>query len=87
MRTTNIRHILEPVADFHVMTKIRPSLRRGSPIDYVKANQRCWIEIRFNSELDPAIFEKAVKGSTVRLAEWKGRFFITAVRLNFFEGE
>ena len=81
MTLTNIRHIVEPVSDFHAATQISPPLRVPRYSEYAKANQRWWIELRFNSEADLAVFEKAVRGSFLRLVELKRKFYLEDPRI------
>ena len=87
MELTNIREISKAPLDVfpftgppHVGGKALP-FRQKHTLDYVKANQRWWVEVRFTSEADVAIFEKALKGSRVRFIEFQGRFFIEDPRL------
>lgn len=57
------------------------AFREEYKLDYVKSNQRWWIEIRFTSEADIAVFQKSVNDSVVRLVEFQERFFIEDSRI------
>jgi hypothetical protein len=73
---TNIRQIAPAVRDLRAKLG-NPSFRRRSPkLNYAKAQQRWWIQVRFNSDIDVAILEKAVAESDIRLVEFLGSFYI-----------
>ena len=55
--------------------------RRAPKLNYAKARLRWWIHVRFNSDLDLMIFEKAVAGSEVRLVELDNNFYIEDPRI------
>jgi len=86
MELTNIRVITKPLGlAVFVGSPIggcySKPYRTRYQLDYVKANQKWWIEVRFGSEADVAIFEKAVHGSCIRLVEFQQRFFIEDSRI------
>jgi hypothetical protein len=77
MRTTNIREIVEPFSNVSFnSTTFGSPIRKPHNLDYVKANQRWWIGVRFDSDADVAMFEKVISESSIRLLEFKGRFFV-----------
>ena len=72
-----IGHVLEPVGrpSGFVCTQAivsRPPSNSGLAV----ARQRWWVEVEFNSEADIMIVEKCLAGSSVRLMELAGRFYI-----------
>ncbi len=80
MELTNIREILEPLPiTFQSQSPTILRSRKASP-KYVKANQRWWLEVQFNSDIDLVLFEKTIAGSPVRLIEFQNRFFIEEPR-------
>lgn len=81
MELTNITNIVPPVAKMHVSASTGAIRRQSNRLSYAKANQRWWIEVLFDSEIDVMIFEKSIKGSTIRLVEFDGRFYIEDPRL------
>jgi len=57
----------------------RYRIRRNPP--YVNASKRWWIELLFNSDLDIAVFEKAVPEAGMRFIEFGSRFFLEDPRI------
>jgi hypothetical protein len=76
MTLTNIREIHEPLPITMQTQTHDPLPRRLATQDYVKANQHWWIEVRFDSDTDIALFEKTIRGSPIRFIEFRSRFFI-----------
>jgi hypothetical protein len=76
MELTNIYQIVPAVRDMRVQTGNSVFRRRAPKLTYAKARQRWWIHVRFNSELDLMILEKAVAGSEIRLVELSGSFYL-----------
>lgn len=76
MELTNIRSIAPPVSDVKITGRLSSFLRHGNTLNYAKANQRWWFEVLFDSELDLMMFGKAIRGSSVRMVELHGKYFI-----------
>jgi hypothetical protein len=76
LETTNIKYIVKPVTNVSVFSTMNRTFRQPKFQEYVKANQRWWVELRFNSEIDLALLEKAVATSPVRLIEFQGSYYI-----------
>ena len=55
--------------------------RQVQKLSYAKARQRWWILLHFNSDIDLMIFEKAVKGSDIRLIELADKFYLEDLRI------
>jgi hypothetical protein len=65
----------------HVQTG-NPVFRRRAPkLNYAKAQQRWWIQVRFNSDVDLMILEKAIAGSEIRLVEFDNGFYLEDPRI------
>jgi len=80
MELTNIRQIVGAVRNIRSMSN-SPFRRTVPKLDYAKARQRWWIELRFNSEIDLMILEKAVTGSGLRINELAGTFYLEDPRI------
>ena len=76
MELTNIRYIVKPVSDPRVYTQTQPPFRHSHKRTYVKASQRWWVELRFHSDIDVAIFEASIQGSGRRLIEFQDTFYL-----------
>jgi hypothetical protein len=81
MELINIRQIVPAVRDVRARTESTGFQRRAPKLDYAKARQRWWIQVRFNSDIDLMIFEKAVGGSEIRLIELKDNFYLEDPRI------
>ena len=76
MELTNIRSIAPPVSAPRVSSSTDTLRRPGNQLNYVKANQKWWVGVRFNSDADVMVFEKSIQGSSIRLVEFEGEFYI-----------
>jgi hypothetical protein len=81
MELTNIRQIVPAVREIRAKTGTAAFQRRAPKLDYAKARQRWWIQVRFNSEIDLMIMEKAVAGSEIRLVELEDNFYLEDPRI------
>ena len=82
MELTNIRSIAPPVSNLQVFSSTNAlPRRRKSRLNYAKANQRWWVGVRFNSEIDVMMFEKTIEGSPISLVEFGGEFYIQDPRI------
>lgn len=81
MELVNIRSIAPPVIAPHASSRSTGLTRRAAKVDYAKARKRWWIGVRFDSEIDLMIFEKATTGSDIRLIELQHKFYIEDPRL------
>jgi hypothetical protein len=81
MQLTNIRQIAPAVRDVRAKTGNTVFPRNAPKLDYAKAQQRWWIQIRFNSDIDLVILEKAVKNSKIRLVEFRETSYIEDPRI------
>jgi hypothetical protein len=55
--------------------------RTAPKLAYAKANQRWWIQIECDLDIDLYIFEKALSGSEIRLIELDERFYVEDPRI------
>lgn len=55
--------------------------RLSQNLDYAKARQRWWIQVRFNSDVDLMILEKAITGSEIRLVQLEDKFYLEDQRI------
>jgi len=81
MDLTNIRRIIPAVRDVRIKAGTSMFQRRAPKLNYAKARQRWWIQVRFNSEIDLMILEKVVRGSEIRLVELEGTFYLEDPRI------
>jgi hypothetical protein len=81
MKLTNIRKIAPAVRDVRAQTGNTAFQRRAPKLDYAKTRQRWWIQLRFNSDIDLMILEKAVAGSEIRLVELENSFYLEDPRI------
>jgi hypothetical protein len=81
MALRNIRRIVPAVRNIRVQVSNSTITRSGPKLNYAKANQRWWIHVEFNSNIDLYIFEKALKDSEVRLVELCSAFYIEDPRI------
>ena len=81
MELTNIRQIVPAVRDVRAKTGNSTFQRRAPKLEYAKARQRWWIQVRFNSDIDLMNFEKAITGSEIRLVELKDNFYVEDPRI------
>jgi hypothetical protein len=80
----NYRNIPEPLGEIRVRVTLGRPPRFSRPFDYVKTDHSFMVELVFNSDLDLAMFEKVIQGSTLRFYEYPGspsRIFVTDDRL------
>jgi hypothetical protein len=77
----NIKYIVQPVRNPRVKVSTNVFTRRAPKLNYAKANQRWWIQIDCNSDIDLYILEKALKGSEIRLVELEEKFYIEDPRI------
>ena len=81
MKLTNIRYIVPAVENIRARTSSSGFQRTAPKLSYAKANQRWWIKLRFTSDIDLIILEKAVTGSEIRLVELDGSFYLEDRRI------
>ena len=81
----NVPNIGLPASDFNVQLTINPPIRTPNRLNYVKVNQRWWIEVKLRSQVDVAIAENALHGSPIRFIDFKSRYFLEdpSIRNNF----
>lgn len=81
------RGIPLPVNDVRVTIQVKPPVRLGRSVSYVKTKKRWLVELRFNSDIDLAICEQFLRDTTIRLVECRepedreGRFFLIESRI------
>lgn len=79
----NYRGIPQPISDPFVRVELKPPIRLSRSLNYIKTDKRYLAELRFHSDVDLALFEKFVLGSSIRLIEYRAdsenqsRLFVT----------
>ena len=76
MERTKVRNIVLPIVDPRVSVSTPPLVWPRNRLSYVNAKQRWWVCVRFGSDADALIFKKVIEGSSIRLVEFEGNFYI-----------
>jgi hypothetical protein len=78
----NIKYVVPAVR--HPRAKVNTSVfqRTAPKLAYAKANQRWWIQIECDVDIDLYIFEKALSGSEIRFIELEDRFYVEDPRIS-----
>jgi hypothetical protein len=81
MALQNIKYIVPALRNFRAKTNSTAFVRRAFKLNYAKANQRWWIHVECDSDIDLYILEKALSGSEIRLVELENKFYVEDPRI------
>jgi len=87
MDAENFRRIPLPPPEIQVRMQAHPPVRQSKSRDYIKADKPFLIELSFWRDIDLALFERFIKDTPLRIAEYRGgqegpsRIFIVDSRI------
>ncbi len=81
MGLQNIKYIVPAVRNPRAKVNTSVFQRTAPKLAYAKANQRWWIQIECDSDIDLYIFEKALSGSEIRFVELEENFYVEDPRI------
>lgn len=81
MGLQNIKYVLPAARNFRAKTNTNVFIRQAPKLNYAKANQRWWIHVECDSDIDLYILEKALNGSEIRLVELEDKFYVEDPRI------
>ena len=71
-----VKDIAPAAGNVQIQLAVHPSIRKPNVRDYVRINQRWWIEVSLETQVDVAIAEKGFQAAPIRFVEFKNRYFL-----------